>query len=89
MTHTLFLAIVCLTIYFYYLLPTEWQYRPGGDLSNSYQIVISVVVGLLPLPHVYRELLEPASIDRVLMSDLCVRHICSIAELSGNILIWH
>ena len=23
-THTLFLAIVCLTIYFYYLLPTEW-----------------------------------------------------------------
>ena len=31
MTHTLFFAIVCLTIYFYYLLPTEWQYRPGGD----------------------------------------------------------
>ena len=26
MTHTLFLAIVCLTIYFYYLSPTEWQY---------------------------------------------------------------
>ena len=73
MTYTLFLAIVCLTIYFYYLLPTEWQYRPGGDLSNSYQIVISVVVGLLPLPHVYRELLEPASIDRVLISDLSVR----------------
>jgi len=34
MTYTLFLAIVCLTIYFllpiHYLLPTEWQYRPGG-----------------------------------------------------------
>jgi len=43
-------------------------------LSNSSRIVVSVVVSLLPLPHVYRELLEPASIDRVLLSDLFVRH---------------
>jgi len=63
MTHTLFLLPItdCVAI------STWWR------LSNSSRIVVSVVVSLLPLPHVYRELLEPASIDRVLMSDLSVR----------------
>src|ERR1700722_13022690 len=52
----------------HYLLPTEWQ------LSNSYKSSSASSSIFCHLPYVYTELLEPASIDRVLMSDLSVRH---------------
>jgi hypothetical protein len=52
--------------YYLFLLPiTDW-------VAAS---TLAAVVSLLALPYVYRELLEPASIDRALMSDLSVRHI--------------
>jgi len=82
MTHYPVLAIVCLTTYFYYLFITYYRLSGNIDgvaistwwqLSNSYKSSSASSLVFSHLPYVYRELLEPASIDRVLMSSLSVR----------------
>jgi len=59
---TLFLAIVCLTTYFYYLFITYYRLSGNIDLvaiGRQFQIVVGVGVSFCHLSRVYSDALEP------------------------------
>ena len=47
MSHYLFLLPI------HYLLPTEWQCRPGGQLGNSYKLLLALLLAYYHLFCIY------------------------------------